>query len=294
MAINSIQQFGGDWTTRKLENVRKYLVAYATIMRKYNFQFSYIDAFAGTGYRELKTDDSKHELMFPEFLEQETEAFHDGSAKIALQVEPRFKEYVFVERNPKKIAELEKLKDEFPDKAKDIKLINEDANTYIQRICNKSWGWNRAVLFLDPFGMEVTWETIEAIAKTKSIDLWYLFPLSMGVNRMLTKNGEIPPEWRSKLDALFGCTDWYDAFYKTEKTQGLLFDDEKTVKTGDHKQIADFFVKRLKTVFAGVAENPLLLYNSRNCPLYLLCFAAGNPKGYPTAIKIAQDILKRN
>jgi hypothetical protein len=33
--------------------------------------------------------------------------------------------------------------------------------------------------------------------------------------------------------------------------------------------------------------------NSKNNPLYLLCFASGNPMGAKTAIKIAQDILKR-
>jgi hypothetical protein len=33
-------------------------------------------------------------------------------------------------------------------------------------------------------------------------------------------------------------------------------------------------------------------YNSKNDPLYLLCFAVGNKKGAPIAIKIAQDILK--
>jgi len=33
------QQFGGDWTAAKLERVRKYLVAYATIMRKRKFRF---------------------------------------------------------------------------------------------------------------------------------------------------------------------------------------------------------------------------------------------------------------
>jgi len=51
-------------------------------------------------------------------------------------------------------------------------------------------------------------------------------------------------------------------------------------------------VARLKTVFARVAENPLALRNSTNTPLYLLCFAAGNPKGAATAVKIAGDILK--
>jgi hypothetical protein len=51
-------------------------------------------------------------------------------------------------------------------------------------------------------------------------------------------------------------------------------------------------VERLKTIFAGVAKNPLALYNSANTPLYLLCFSAGNEQGAKTAVKIAQDILK--
>lgn len=56
--------------------------------------------------------------------------------------------------------------------------------------------------------------------------------------------------------------------------------------------IGEYFLNRLRTVFAGVAMNPLVLTNSKNCPLYLLCFAAGNPKGAKVAVKIAEDILR--
>jgi hypothetical protein len=42
------------------------------------------------------------------------------------------------------------------------------------------------------------------------------------------------------------------------------------------------------TISCGKVE---LLRNSRNNPLYLLCFASGNPRGAKTAVKIAQDIL---
>jgi hypothetical protein len=66
-----------------------------------------------------------------------------------------------------------------------------------------------------------------------------------------------------------------------------------TEKVATIQDIGNYFIRRLKTVFAGVAENPLPLYNSKNNPLFLLCFAAGNPKGAPTAIKIAQDILRK-
>jgi hypothetical protein len=35
-----------------------------------------------------------------------------------------------------------------------------------------------------------------------------------------------------------------------------------------------------------------VLLNSRNVPLYLLCFASANPKGAPIALKIARHLLK--
>ena len=49
-------EFGGSWTDEKLKMVEKYLKAYAVIMNNHNFRFAYIDAFAGTGYREEKNN----------------------------------------------------------------------------------------------------------------------------------------------------------------------------------------------------------------------------------------------
>jgi hypothetical protein len=45
-------------------------------------------------------------------------------------------------------------------------------------------------------------------------------------------------------------------------------------------------------VEVGVVDRPLALYNSKNIPIYLLCFAAGNPKGSRTAVRIAGDLLR--
>jgi len=46
-------------------------------------------------------------------------------------------------------------------------------------------------------------------------------------------------------------------------------------------------------VFAAVAEEPKVLRNSTNCPLYLLCFAVGNKQGAPIALRIANHLLKK-
>ena len=286
------QNFGGNWTTEKLERVRKYLKAYATIMKNWNFHFAYIDAFAGTGYRTDRQDADPDELMFPEIAEREVQEFLDGSARIALQVRPRFQKYILIEKDENWFAKLQQLEDEFP--SDDIELIQSDANEYLKDLCSKNWirHQRRAVLFLDPYGMEVEWHTIAAIANTQAIDLWILFPLGIAVNRLLKKDGNVDTTIRQKLNRFFGTTDWYDTFYETVSNPTLFGEEMVTRKTSDFRSIGQYFVKRLQTVFTRVANNPLPLYNSKNNPLYLLCFAAGNPKGASTAVKIAQDILR--
>ena len=150
----------------------------------------------------------------------------------------------------------------------------------------------RAVLFLDPYGMQVDWVTIEAVARTKAIDMWLLFPVGIGVNRLLKRDADIPQAWRVRLSALLGTDEWFEEFYRTETTTDLFGEDHThTVKSATIGTIGRYFVDRLKAVFTEVAEQPRLLSNSKGSPLYLLCFAAGNPRGAPIALRIANHLL---
>ena len=208
--------------------------------------------------------------MLPEFVEPDSQEFLAGSAQIALQTEPRFNKYMFIEQDESRFLELRKLKEIYPDKAADIILVNADCNSYLQELClNRNWRNNRAVLFLDPFGMQVEWSTIVAIADTQAIDLWILFPLGIAVNRLLRRDGQIDETLRKKLDLLFGTDDWFDAFYE-KKTESTLFGEQENLqKVVTIEQVGQYFVSRLRTIFSGVADNPLALRNSRNNPLYL-------------------------
>jgi three-Cys-motif partner protein len=284
------QSFGGDWTNEKLKRLNKYLLAYTTAMKNQRYTTVYIDAFAGTGYRTSPKVEENEDYLFPEMDE-----FIDGSARLALQVTPEFDKYIFIERDESKFAELHGLKKEFPHLADKILPKNEDANAYLRGLCDgPPWNKHRAVLFLDPFGMQVTWDTIEAIAKTKAIDVWYLFPL-MAVTRMLKKKGDIPASWRKRIDTLLGSTGWYDLSYAKTQSHGLFGDEEVIVKVSDFDSIINYVIGRLQTVFPGVASNPLPLLNSRNNPLYLLCFAVSNPnqRAKELALKIAGDVLRK-
>jgi three-Cys-motif partner protein len=140
--------------------------------------------------------------------------------------------------------------------------------------------------------MQVDWSTIEALAATKAIDLWYLFPLGVGVARLLTHDGDIPEPWKKRLDTLFGTDTWRTEFYRVTLGQADLFGESRDVVSRDAPvaKIESFIHRRLDGTFVKAAKGKILR-NSRQSPLYLLCFAAANEKGAPTAIKIAQDIL---
>lgn len=285
-------RFGGDWTTTKLRILREYLKGYTTALKNTPFRTAYIDAFAGTGYRTLREDAGAPNLVFPDLAADAPQALLDGSARLALQVSPRFDKYIFIERSAERCRELEGLKLQFPALATDVDVRRGEANAEIRTLCAKDWSANRAVLFLDPYGTQVEWATIEAVAATKAVDLWVLFPLGIGVNRLLTRTGEIPPSWRRRLDTLLGTDAWYDAFYRVEHTPTLFDSQETRVVKATIETIGRYFNGRLEGIFAGVSDEPRVLLNSANCPLYLLCFAVGNAKGAPIALRIANHLLK--
>ena len=70
-------------------------------------------------------------------------------------------------------------------------------------------------------------------------------------------------------------------------------DESDYLWKADFSVIENYFRSRLRTIFAGVAEKSVRLKNSKNIPLYLLFFMAGNERGAPIAVKIAESIMSR-
>src|SRR5262245_36479769 len=96
-------RFGGEWTSAKLDVLAKYLARYTTALKDKPtkdkpFRKAYIDAFAGTGYRDARrAEPGSASLLFSDLAEPEPQALLDGSARLALKTQPRFDRYVFVE-----------------------------------------------------------------------------------------------------------------------------------------------------------------------------------------------------
>lgn len=291
--MKKAQSFGGDWTEDKLDRLTAYLAAYMQAMKNQPFRKIYVDAFASTGYRATGSRKSPQEQLLIELGEPEAQGFLKGSASRALDIEPGFDEYLFIEKDPKSARELENLRGNYPARSDRMQIITADANDYLKQWCGRlDWSRNRAVLFLDPFGMQVEWALLEAIAKTKAIDVWLLFPF-VGVNRHLTRGEPPPEEWAARITKIMGTDDWRDEFCPA-KTEITLFEDaELQSKDTDFDRIGAYFVRRLETIFPGVAKNPLPLRNSRNTPLFLFCFAVSNARGKDLALRMAEHILKK-
>ncbi len=290
--------FGGDWTEDKLARLAKYLTAYRTIFtrneRARHFTTWYVDAFAGTGSRSSSgaSLSAQAGLIDEAYRDAETSGYRGGSAKIALGLDNPFDRYLFIEKSKNRVAELKSaIPKDYPKQFPRCDFRHGDANTVLKSWCGeRNWQKDRAVVFLDPYGMQVEWGTIEALGATEAIDLWYLFPLGVGVARLLTHDGNIDESWQKRLDVLFGTTEWRSRFYKVQMTQDLFGDRETVARNAPVENIQTFIQERLAMCFAKVAKG-LVLRNSKSSPLYSLCFAAANVRGAPTALRIAQNIL---
>lgn len=282
--------------------LRNYLSAYLTALknqRRY-LRLGYIDAFAGAGYRKPKgTQDPGLFALSAE----DASAYRAGSARIALSLDPGFDAYVFIEKSKTKAVRLEKLSADFPQH--EVRILRGEANERLQALASSDWRGRRAVVFVDPYGMQLEWSTLEALARTEAVDVWVLVPIAIATNRVLTRRlSDMPPEWARRLDRFFGTPDWRTDLYesvevlKARKGMMPLFPEdepgsqerEKVVSFDD---IARYYIARLRTVFPHVASRYKPLRNSTGQPLYMLCFAAANPdpKAGGPALRIADHLL---
>lgn len=178
LIMSTKQKFGGPWTVDKLNILSDYLDFYTTALKNQPFDLIYIDAFAGTGKILIGEEEQYEEI--------------DGSVRLALQSKGRFAEYIFIEKKPSFVKELKSMvEQDFPEKKNKVQNWKKaTVILYCLKSAKVNWNKTRAVLFIDPYAANVEWETLQTIAATGAIDVWYLFPFH-AANRMLRRDGQI-------------------------------------------------------------------------------------------------------
>ena len=259
----------GYWSELKIEIIKEYASAYSRILSANKLYHLYIDAFAGAGTH----------------ISRSTGEQIPGSPSVALNVDPKFKEYHFIDLNKNKVAALRDL----AGNREDVFIYNEDCNQIlIRKILPKVIfeDYRRALCILDPYGLHLNWEVIKDIGRLGTIDMFLNFPVADMNRNVLWRNKEgVSPEQVARMNAFWGDDSWKDIAYN--KTQGLFFEMEEK---GTNQQVAEGFRRRLKKV-AGFKHvpAPLPMKNSMNAIVYYLFFASN----VPVANNIIEDIFKK-
>ena len=287
---SKIQSFGGSHTERKLDVVAKYLAAYVTVMKQNSFELHYVDGFAGSGASTASGATDALEIgLF------DTHEIVEGSPVRALNIDPAFDRYLFIDFNEGNVASLQNLIRNHTNGTR-ASVKSGDANEQIAQFCDwlNRQRMARAVVFLDPFGLAVKWETISKLAATGKVDLWYLVPVH-GMSRQIKSNGEFLPS-ASKIDDLWGSDAWREMAVRRVDLGNDLFGqvDERLEKIAKAKQFSEMFRDHLKEAFGGrVAESYLPLGRGR-LHEFSLMFACANPsrRAFDIALRIANHVLR--
>ena len=302
IACEPQKNWGGAWTEVKLEAFEKYVKAYLTIMKKHatenDWILFYFDAFAGSGSREAmieEANDDEETLFGNEEIEEITEqTSYKGAAERVLGIDIdgfSFNYYYFVDKDERSLLALkERLTRLFPKKANCMAFKPGDANKRILELVNyaKKHPKCAALILLDPFGMQLNWETIRVLKDVKHIDLWILVPSGVIINRLLTRSGKIMCSER--MEKSFGMPiDKIQSYFYKQVTEQSLFGEitRQQKRNNTINRIAQLYLDLLGEEFAHVIKEPLVLVNSTNCPIFHFVFASHNQTG----VKIASEIV---
>jgi three-Cys-motif partner protein len=260
----------GYWSEIKLDIVREYAQVYSRILsaqKRPRLSHVYIDGFSGSGV----------------YVARRSGEFVPGSPLNALSIIPPFCEYFLIDLDGDKTAELRRRVGNRPE----VHLETGDCN---QILLDKVFpkvryeDYRRALCLLDPYGLHLNWEVVQAAGQSRAIDLFLNFPImDMNRNALWRTQEKVPQEKRDRMTAFWGDDSWQEAAYTSERT---LFGEERV--KAENRDVAGAFRERLREAagFAHVAE-PLAMRNTRGAVVYFLFFASQKP----VASKIIKDIF---
>lgn len=281
----------GEWSERKIDIVAQYARPYAKIVSKHGLNPIYIDGLSGGGLAKRKTPKDGAPSLFTNSdlgNAEADETLLTTAMRILRDVELKFSRYYFIDANRQKTEAMRARCAVFD--AQNVEIICDDVNaafikTALPHI--RSNRKNRALCFLDPYGMHVTWRLFEAAGRSGQIETFINFPTMDIVRNILRPTPElIPPLHIERMNSLWGDDTWRSVAFK--QSPGLFDTISEPISSGE--AIAVAFSQRLidKAGFK-FASKPMPFRNSRNGLLYHLIFATQQP----VALKIANEVMEK-
>lgn len=291
--------WGGAWTEEKLNAFEKYVNAYLTIMNKYRGQYDwkliYFDGFAGSGSRNEDITSEDNQLMIDlidehQITVEELTPYKGAAERVLNIVQDGFDFYYFIDKDAASSTQLQEKLTPYQ-KDKRLEFRHSDANAEVSKLADamRKNSKLKALVLLDPFGMQVDWSSIERLKGT-STDLWILIPTGVIVNRLLDRKCKLTHI--EKLTSFFGKDEDFlrNYFYSTRQDMTLFGDVEVIEKVKEPiRKIAELYIQQMATIFKYVTNLPLVLCNTRNMPIFHFACASNNE----SAVKIAHEIINK-
>lgn len=234
---------------KKVDALFYYLKIFSVAMRSSYSNLCFIDLFSGSGlcYDRNCTDGVD---------------FFDGSSLRALRLEHPFTKYIFIDNNPKSANALkERVGNKYPELSNRVVTLECDSNKQIDMILSHVKKQSSiTVVFIDPNGIDIHFDTIKKLSEQKHLDLIIHFSISD-----LKRNFELYRDGNEKANRFFGTKDWPKDWAK-DSLKWLPFYKEKLSELG----------------FEGLEsrdERHITIFTPSNVPIYYLIYASKNNLG---------------
>ncbi|HEX9249659.1 MAG TPA: three-Cys-motif partner protein TcmP [Gemmatimonadaceae bacterium] len=245
----------GPWAEEKYQYVGMYAQLFSTGMKNKWSHRIYLDLFSGPGYSRVR--DTNRVVL--------------GSPMIALNLPDRFDSYVFADENTEFLDAL---------RTRVSRLGQSVTPTYIPGDANEKVGRVLEVIsktpskstlcfcFLDPYKLNIHFETVRRIAEGRAVDFLILLALYIDANRNVSF---YVAEGNPTIDLFLGDTNWRQRWKAAEHG-------------GD--TIVEFLANEYSTRMRQIGYLPMSIEqmvkirtHDRRLPLYYLAFFSKHETG---------------
>jgi three-Cys-motif partner protein len=153
----------------------------------------------------------------------------------------------------------------------------------------------RALVFLDPYGLEVRWHTLEVLAACQKADVWFLANLKAAVQQLSRDHRKLDGDKRRALSEYFGTDAWEAEFYSEVVDAGFLgLMENRKERDASKGEVAAFHRRQLTKLFSYVST-PLPLAVGGMDDYFLLYCLSNNKSPAARALinKGAEWVIQR-
>lgn len=261
-----VSSFGGIWTARKLFFLCNYLEQTTRGMHghpKFPGGMTYVDLFCGYGLCDVSWEPGKSRR-------------YPGSALIAASTPKPFSRLLLIDSNEAAISATVSRVRRVGYRG-DVLSWNRDANECIEEVVDQLPANALNVAFVDPFSLDIQFETVRKLVARRAMDLIVLFSDSVDIVRNVEEY--YYPRRSPKLDAMLGTSsEWRIEWEK------MAVRDASTIR----RMFADVYKAQLaKLGYRFTKTWPL---DGPKGPVYSLVYASKHELGLKYCeIALAED-----